>query len=66
MNRKQDNHKNNSPDPLTRIRETYTLAYTLECTNEADEVLVRHFLHTLAEIALAVASRNLKDREQNQ
>ncbi len=42
---------------LTSIRGAYTLAATPEAGNERDEVMVRHFLETLAEVALSVASR---------
>jgi hypothetical protein len=65
MNQPPDK-KENAPDLLTRIRDAYTLAYTPECSNEADEVMVRNFLHTLAEVALAVASRKGKDKEGKQ
>ena len=55
-----------SPDPLTRIRNPYTLSTTPAEANEADAIMVKHFLRTLAEIALAVASRKNKDKEVNQ
>ena len=64
MSEAKDNRENISPDPLTRIRDTYTLAYTPECSNESDEVMVEYFLQTLAEIALAVASRKNKEVKQ--
>jgi hypothetical protein len=45
-------------DPLTRIRNAYTLASPHEPNaNEADDLMIKHFLNTLAEISLAVASR---------
>ena len=34
--------------------------------NEADTVIVEHFLHTLAEVALAVAARRGKQRRDEQ
>ena len=51
----------NSPDNgekvLTSIHEMYTLSTTPAELTEADGYIVKHFLQTLAEIALAVASR---------
>jgi hypothetical protein len=44
----------------------YTLSTTPAEANEADAIMVKHFLQTLAEIALAVASRKSKDKEENQ
>ena len=48
------------PNPLTRIRNPYTLSTTPAESSEADEIIVKHFLQTLAEVALAVASRKGK------
>ena len=53
-----------SPNPLTRIRNPYTLSPTPAEPSEADEIIVKHFLQTLAEIALAVASRKGKGVKQ--
>jgi len=50
-----------STDPLTRIRNPYTLSPTPAESSEADELIVKHFLQTLAEVALAVASRKGKE-----
>lgn len=51
----------NSPDNgekvLTSIHEMYTLSSTPAELTEAEAYIVKHFLQTLAEIALAVASR---------
>lgn len=48
----------NGQDPLTCIRGAYTLASPQETdANEVDRLMVKHFLDTLAEVALAVASR---------
>ena len=45
-------------NPLTRIRDAYTPASPQETeANEADRLMVKHFLDTLAEVALSVASR---------
>ncbi len=49
---------NSGKDPLTCIHPSYTLAATLKGeTSEVDDLMIRHFLNTLAEIAFAVASR---------
>ena len=54
-----DNNENKQPDVLTGIHSAYTLSGTPEDErNEVDELTVKHFLNTLAEIALAIASRN--------
>ena len=46
-------------DVLTCIQD----AYTVSGTNEEVEVLmVKNFLNTMAEVALAIASREVKDR----
>ncbi|HEY50411.1 MAG TPA: hypothetical protein G4O20_01215 [Dehalococcoidia bacterium] len=51
-------NENNGPDVLTGIHASYTLSATQTGeTSEVDELMVKHFLDTLAEIALAVASR---------
>jgi hypothetical protein len=63
VNGKDD--KNISSNPLTRIREMYTLAYTPEKVTKADEIMVKHFQHALAEIALAIAARKNSDQEVN-
>jgi len=53
--------KEPSPDKwekvLTSIHGTYTLSNTEEHYNEVDRLIVKNFLNTLAEIALAIASR---------
>lgn len=49
---------------LTSIHDPYTLSNTTpEETSEYDQVLIKQFLNTLAEIALNVASRKI-DHEQ--
>ena len=70
MNKKTENDEirkkvNKYSDPLTCIRNAYTLSTTPKPGNEADDVIVGYFLHTLAEIALAVASRKAVDKEVN-
>ena len=55
---------NNSPDDqkktLTSIHRTYTLSNTREEIADLNEQTVKNFLNTLAEIALAIASRKIK------
>ena len=62
MNTEKVNPENILPNPLTRIRNPYTLSTTPAESNEADEIIVKQFLQTLAEVALAVASRKGKDK----
>jgi hypothetical protein len=64
MSAEKVNPENISPDPLTRIRNPYTLSPTPAESAESDEIIVKHFLQTLAEIALAVASRQGKGVKQ--
>ena len=52
------NSGNSRENPLTCIREAYTLAATPDA-GEVDELMVRQFLNTLAEVALLVASRQV-------
>jgi hypothetical protein len=52
------------PEALTSIHHTYTLAATDEAENyNLDKVIVKHFEETIAEIALAIASRKENNRE---
>ena len=54
---------NSLEDPekaLTSIHGTYTLSNTREVIGELEEQTVKNFLNTLAEIALAIASRKAK------
>ena len=59
-----DKEENIPHKPLTCIRNAYTLYDTPEDSGEIDRVSIDNFLHVLAEIALAVASRNLKNKEE--
>jgi hypothetical protein len=52
---------NNEESALTSIHETYTLSNTEDGYDEVDRLAVKHFLNTLAEIALAIASRKRKE-----
>ena len=53
-----ENQKDHRRNALTSIRNTYTLAATHEeVDGEVNEIAVKHFLQTLAEVALAIAAR---------
>jgi hypothetical protein len=53
-----ENTPNEGENLLTCIRDAYTLSTADEKnTVEVDRLMVEHFLHTLADIALAVAAR---------
>ena len=54
-----ENGQNAAPDPLTGIPPRIHCAATQdeETGNEAERLMVRHFLETLAGVALSVASR---------
>ena len=54
-------------NPLTGIRDAYTLASPEETNaNEVDGLMIKHFLNTLAEVALSVASRWLQHKEEGE
>jgi hypothetical protein len=53
----QNNIEDLDSGALTSIRDMYTLSPTQEDT-EADRIMIQNFISTLAEIALAIASRN--------
>ena len=48
---------------LTSIHTPYTLAATPDAC-EVNDLMVRHFIETLAEVALAVASRKIASEER--
>lgn len=57
----QNDHQQSAENSLTGIPSAYTLAATQndpEIESEADMIIISNFINTLAEIALAVASRN--------
>lgn len=58
-----DNGKSASED-LTRIRDTYTLSPTLK-DSELDDLIIKQFLSTLAEVALSVAMRKINSKSNN-
>ena len=49
---------------LAGIPCSYTVSATHETSSEIDELMIRNFLNTLAEVALSIASR--KDGGSNQ
>lgn len=49
---------------LTGIRNAYTVSATNETeTGEMNEIIVKNFLETLAEISLSIATRNRGESE---
>ena len=38
-------------------------SYTVSATNEVDELIIKHFLNVLAEVAMAVASRSVESKQ---
>ena len=57
----KENSADNCEKVLTSIHGMYTLSNTEECYNEVDRLAVKNFLNTLAEIAMAIASRKSKE-----
>ncbi len=56
---------NNDKNLLTRIRDTYTVGDTSEPeSEEMNNLIVRQFIRTLAEVSLSVASRKVKETNQ--
>ena len=62
------NGENNASEGLTCIPQRIHCATTRDTTeeeySETDMIIVQNFLHTLAEVALAVASRRGKERDE--
>lgn len=57
-----DDDKNNCEKALTSIHDMYTLSATDEDSgNEVNELIIKNFLVTLADVALSVASRNINE-----
>jgi len=49
---------------LTGIHDAYTVSATSETgSSEVDEVMIKNFLETLAEISIAIAARSGEERE---
>ena len=49
---------------LTGIHTSYTVSATPETSSEIEELMIRNFLDTLAEVALSIASRKNGDSDQ--
>jgi hypothetical protein len=57
----QDNQENIPQESLTCIGGAYTIAGTPE-SKEVNELMIRNFLNTLAEVALSIASREVNSQ----
>ena len=62
--RKPQKTVNTALKALTSIRDAYTLAATPDATG-VEGLIIRHFIETLAEVALAVAARQIANPEIN-
>ena len=51
--------ENNEEKLLTPIQPSYTVSGTHD---EVDKLMIKNFVNTLAEIALSIASRKVKDQ----
>ena len=66
VNNNSPQSENNETEALTSIHGTYTLAATDEPeTTETERLMIRHFMETLAEISLSIATRKLNRQEKN-
>ena len=62
-----EDESSQSQGRLTSIGDAYTLAATNEPEpGEVEDLMVKHFIETLAEVALSVASRRLAKKEETQ
>ena len=57
----RDKPENNPQKSLTCIDGAYTIAGTPE-SKEVNELMIKNFLNTLAEVALSIASREEKNQ----
>ena len=56
---------NNDKNLLTCIRDAYTVGGPSEPeSEEMNNIIVKHFINTLAEVSLSVASRKAKETNQ--
>ncbi len=61
----RDKSENHEEKVLTCIRSAYTLSDTPEPeSTEAESLIVKNFLNTLAEISLSISSRKNGDSDQ--
>ena len=57
----EKNTDNNDKNLLTRIRKAYTLGDTNDPeTEEMNNLIVKNFINTLAEVSLSIASREVE------
>ena len=55
---------NNDKNLLTRIRDAYTVGDTDDPeTEEMNDLIVKSFIHTLAEVSLSIALRKVEERD---
>ncbi|NQT72453.1 MAG: hypothetical protein HQ553_06740 [Chloroflexi bacterium] len=59
-------HAENDPALLTNVYSFYTVSATAEQGSETDMLMINNFLTTLADVAFAVASRNLRDKQEGE
>ena len=57
-----DNYSKDEKKALTSIRPAYTLC-TQKPGDELNQMLVNHFLETLAEVSVSIAPRKTKDEQ---
>ena len=58
------NPENTTKDVLTGIHPAYTVSANPEAEmGEADKIMIREFLNTLAEVSLSIASRESDSNE---
>ncbi len=60
------NEVENNLARLTGILNKYTLATTPEQGSETETLMINNFLTTLADVAIAVASRNIRDKQEGE
>ena len=57
--------ENNPPDVLTGIHSPYTMADNPEPeSDEMNNLIVKEFINTLAEVSISIASRKVKEKGQ--
>ena len=60
----ENNTDNNDKSLLTRIRNAYTVGDTNDPeTEEMDDLIVKIFINTLAEVSLSIASRKVEETD---
>lgn len=64
MNSPKENTANNNKSLLTRIRKAYTVGDTDNPeTEEMNDLIVKRFINTLAEVSLSIASRKVEETD---